>query len=129
MDRRIQYPFKDDHEVFIALIAEFNGSIGEISRQVTANHEDTTEIKNLLQQQYEHLSERIDKVEKDLIALNPEELARLKADVRENKEYIANFKRTKHIAWVVASVGFALLGHYLPPIFKAVETLFSGGNW
>jgi len=120
METRIQYPFKNDHDIFIALIEDFNNSITSLRHQMAEDHEDTLEIKELLHKQYETLSSRIDTVEKDLLLLNPKDMAKLRTDIDNSTQWIVNFNKTKHIAWIIASTGFLLMGHYLYPAINTI---------
>lgn len=125
MEHRIQYPFQNDHDVMIALIEDFNNSIAAVTKQIQEDHATTLEVKEIIEKQYSHLSERIDKVEKELALLDPVEIAQVVKDARESKRWIADFNRSKHIAWVIASTGFIFIGYYLPVILNNIFKLFN----
>lgn len=126
MEHRIQYPFKNDHDFLIALIEDFNNSIAIVTKQIQEDHTTTLEVKEIIEKQYSHLSERIDKVEKDLALLDPVQIAQLVTDARESKQWISDFNRSKHVAWVIASTGFVVIGYYIPAIIANVLRIFGG---
>ncbi len=125
MEHRINYPFQSDHDVMIALIEDFNLSIAAVTTKIQEDHATTLEVKEIVEKQYSHLSERIDKVEKELALLDPVAIAQVVKDARESKRWIADFNRSKHIAWVIASTGFVFIGYYLPVIINNFVKLLS----
>lgn len=124
MEHKIQYPFQNDHDVLVAIIQEFNDSVDAIKHSMEDDHKTTLEVKALVEKQYQSLADRIDTVEEKLKLVDPHEIAQLKKDVRESKEWISGFNKTKHIAWIIAAAGFSIMGHYVPEVFIAIERLF-----
>lgn len=124
MEHRIQYPFKNDHDFLIALIEDFNNTVATLNQRMIEDHATTLEVKEIIQKQYSHLSDRIEKVENDLALLDPKLIAQTVEDVKAHKQWIADFNRTKHIAWVVASTGFVALGYYLPALIANLQRIF-----
>lgn len=106
----IDYTFKTDHDVVIALIEDFNNSIREFNKQAAANSTDLDEIKRALINQNETTNKRLNDIEEQLRSLDPKQLAK---DVRENNEFRKNFNQTKHVAWIVASAIFLIIGYLL----------------
>lgn len=126
MEDQIHLPFNNDHDVMVALVTEFNATIGVLSKRMEDDHKSTLEIKTLLESNYVKLSERIDVLEDTLIKLDPKEIASLAADVSEMKQQWRDFNRAKHLAWVIASGGFLAIGYYLPFFISTIQNIMQG---
>lgn len=107
----INYPFKNDHELFIALIEDFNHSVEDINKQLIGDRSDTMSIKQILEQQYAAIDKRLSTVEDNYRSLDPKVIAQDHSDVRELKQWKDDYDKTKHIAWVVASTLFGIIGY------------------
>lgn len=118
----IQYPFKSDHDVLVALITQFNNTAETISQSVNEDKRMTREVKQLLEDQYAAVNGRLTTLEENFKQLDPKGIAKLKEDTQRNTQWINDFNRAKHIAWVVASAGFMLIGYYIPFFFNAITS-------
>lgn len=123
MDPQVQYPLSNDHDALVTLIAEFNATAKQIGRAIAEDHDTTLEVRDLVQKQYTDLKLRIDSIEEDLLRINPDEVAQLKKDRDYLMMWVHDFNRTKHLAWVVASAGFILIGYYIPFFVNAVTSV------
>lgn len=123
-DEFTQYPFRTDHDVMIALVTDFNTTITSIRDKIAEDHASTLEVKTIVENQYNKLSDRIRDVEDTILKLDPEHIAKLSADVQEVKQWQHDFNRTKHIAWVVASVGFLAFGYYIPFFINSITSIW-----
>jgi hypothetical protein len=128
MEDRIRYPFRNDHDITIALIEEFNSAVSSIERKIAEDHLTTLEVKKLIEQQYDTLSGRLEEVERRVAVIDPVEVAQLKQDVRETKQWQHDFNTTKHVAWIIASAGFVFIGYYLPTFVSLLKNIFFSGK-
>ena len=120
MSEEIQIPLTTDHDVLVALITTFNTTTGNIEKRINEDKALTMEVKQFLEDHYTKLDGRIKTLEQNFQALNPEEIAKLRSEVDRNSLWIHDFNRAKHIAWVIASAGFLLIGYYIPFFLNAI---------
>ncbi len=120
MDNTLRYPFKDDHEFLIALIADFNNSMANVNRQIAADHTTTLEVRQLLLEQNANLEKRLRAVEEELVHLNPKEIA-------DTIQWRKDFNKWKHLAWIAGSGFFIALGYFLQAVYYFVHTFLHIG--
>lgn len=117
MESQIKYPFKNDHEFLIALIADFNNSMSNVNKKIMEDHETTLEVRNLLIEQNANLEKRLTAVEKELEKLDPKEIA-------DTIQWKKDFNKYKHLAWIFGSGFFLALGWFLQSIYYVINTFF-----
>lgn len=123
MQEDIQYPIQNDHDAVVTLMTEFRLVAKSINDKIIEDHKTTLEVKQIVQDQYTQLSNRIALLEDNLSKLNPEEIAQLRRDVDGVKLWIRDFNTKKHVAWVIASTGFIFIGYYIPFFLNAISSL------
>lgn len=124
MENNVSYPITSDHDALITLITEFNTTAKNIEHRITEDHASTLEVKEIVERQYESLTTRIQRIEADLLKLDPSEIAQLKVDMEKTKLWIHDFNRSKHIAWIIASAGFLIIGYYIPFILNSLTSTY-----
>lgn len=121
---KIQYPFKTDHDIIVALIQDFNNSVDQIEKKIQEDHAATNDVKSFLEQNYRDLQGRVETVEKEIQTIDPKAIAQLKTDVAKSNQWIHDFNTKKHFAWVIASTGFLLIGYYIPVFIRTLQSIF-----
>lgn len=119
-----QYPVRNDHDAIVTLMAEFHLVAKGIRDKISEDHQTTLEVKQLVEEQYTQLSTRIYAIEQDLSKLDPEEIAKLREDVDKVKLWVHDFNTKKHLAWIIASSGFVLIGYYIPYFINTLLSIF-----
>lgn len=114
MDNQIKYPFKNDHEFLIALIADFNNSMSNVNKKIMEDHATTLEVRNLLIEQNANMEKRLSTVEKELEKLDPKAIA-------DTIQWRKDFNKYKHLAWIFGSGFFFALGYFLQYLYYVLN--------
>lgn len=124
MSDAIEYVPRDDHDVLVSMVTQFNNTAANIERRIAEDHASTLEVKKILEEQYSKLSDRITTLEDNFSKLDPTEIATIRTDLDGVKLWIHDFNRTKHLAWIVASVGFIFIGYYVPFFINSIISIW-----